>query len=229
MGVISKEWIVNKMITLVGKKPLDKIKKSTHNPDKYQREFLKSLIENNKNTVFGKDHNFSSIKTYEDWTKNVPIRSYDDFDHYMEMLKKGDENVLFEGKPVLYNTSSGTTGQPKLIPISEPFKKMLSDFNKLWLYSILEQNPGIYKGKSLTSVGKAIEGYTEVGTPIGSISGNSFRTIPKSIATTNSSLYPTFAIEDYSSSFRTWLKIAFSAFSKNESDCKSSFLSFVQS
>jgi hypothetical protein len=197
MGAISKEWIVNKMITLVGKKPLNIIKKSTYNPEKHQREFLRSLIENNKNTVFGKDHNFSSIKTYEDYTKNVPIRSYNEFNHYIKMLQKGTEDVLFKGRPALYNTSSGTTGQPKLIPISEPFKKQLTDFNKLWLYSILEQNPGIYKGKSLTSIGKAIEGYTEDGTPIGSISGNSFKSIPKAIATTNSSIYPIFAIDDY--------------------------------
>ena len=195
--MFSKEWIVNNMIKLVGKKALNKIKQATLNPEKAQMDFLMDLINDNKNTVFGKDHNFAQIKNYDDYKKNVPIRNYDDFDKYMELLSKGKEDVLFPGKPAMYNTSSGTTGKPKLVPISPKFKKHLSDFNKMWMYSILEQNPGIFKGKSLTSVGKAIEDYTEAGTPIGSISGNSFRTIPKIIKTTYSSTYPLFAIDDY--------------------------------
>ena len=195
--MFSKEWIVNNMIKLVGKKTLNKIKKSTLNPQEAQNVFLDNLIKNNKNTVFGKDHDFSSIKTYEDYINNVPIRSYDDFSKYFDLLEKGEADVLFEGKPVMYNTSSGTTGKAKLIPISPKFKKHLSDFNRFWMYSILEQNKGIFKGKSLTSVGKSIEGYTSNGTPIGSISGNSFKTIPKAIKTTYSSTYPLFAIDDY--------------------------------
>lgn len=197
MAIFSKEWVVNKMITLVGKKPLNKIKKATHDPEKHQREFLANLIENNKDTVFGKDHKFAEIKNYDDYKKNVPIREYNDFSSYIEQFKNGDSDVLFRGRPVLYNTSSGTTDKPKLIPISEEFRKLLSNFNKIWLYSILEQNPGIYRGKSLTSVGKAIEGYIEDGTAIGSISGNSFKTIPKAIAQTHSSIYPLFNLDDY--------------------------------
>ena len=195
--MFSKEWIVNNMIKLVGKKALNKIKTSTLDPEKSQNDFLDALMNENKNTVFGKDHNFAEIRNYNDYKKNVPIRNYDDFDKYLELLAKGADDVLFPGKPVMYNTSSGTTGKPKLVPISAKFKKNLSEFNKTWMYSILEQNPGIFKGQSLTSVGKAIEGYTDDGTPIGSISGNSFRTIPKIIKTTYSSTYSLFAIDDY--------------------------------
>ncbi len=197
MAVFSKEWVVNKMITMVGKRPLKRIEVSTHDPKKHQLEFLDKLIKNNKDTLFGKDHNFGSINSYKDYAENVPIRSYNEFSKYFELLQEGKADILFRGRPAMYNTSSGTTDKPKLIPISQEFKKMLSEFNKIWLYSILVQNPGIYKGKSLTSVGKAIEGYIEDGTPIGSISGNSFRTVPKAITSTFSSTYPLFTIDDY--------------------------------
>jgi hypothetical protein len=197
MGLIKSSWIVGIMITLVGKRSLDKIKKSTFDPEKAQRKVLAGFIKDSKNTVFGKDHNFSSIKSYEDFKKNVPIRTYEDLGKYFELMFKGDSDVLFKGRPALYNTSSGTTGKPKLVPISEKFRKELSQFNKLWIYSILEQNPTIFEGKSLTSVGKAIEGYAEDGVPIGSISGNSFKSIPAIIQKSYSSTYPFFALDDY--------------------------------
>lgn len=197
MAIFSQKWLVSKMITLVGKRSLNKIKKATHDPKKHQQIFLDQLIEDNKNTVFGKDHQFGNIKSYEDYKKNVPIREYNDFSAYIEQLKNGGEDILFPGRPYMYNTSSGTTDKPKLIPISKAFKKQLSNFNKLWLYSILQQNPDIFDGRSLTSIGKAIEGFVDDGTAIGSISGNSFKTMPKPIVQTHSSIYPLFAIDDY--------------------------------
>lgn len=197
MGMFSSQKIINTLITIAGKRRLEQIKKSTYDPEKYQMEFLNRIISENKNTVFGKDHNFASIKTYEDYSKNVPIRDYNGFDKYHNLLQKGDSDVLFKGRPKMYNTSSGTTGKPKLIPISFPFYKQLSLFNKFWMYSILEKNENVFKGKSLSSVGKAIEGYADDGVPIGSVSGNSFQNIPGPVKKGYSSIYCFFTIDDY--------------------------------
>ncbi|MDC7127401.1 MAG: GH3 auxin-responsive promoter family protein [Spirochaetales bacterium] len=195
--MFNRKWLVDTLITIAGKKRLDQIKKRTYNPEKYQREFLDKVIKNNVNTVFGKDHNFDSIKNYEDYCKNVPIRDYNGFNKYHELLQKGESDVLFKGRPAMYNTSSGTTGKPKLIPISPEFYKKLSKFNKNWMYSILEKNEKAFSGKSISSIGKSIEGYAEDGIPIGSVSGNSFRNVPSILKKDHSSPYPFFAIDDY--------------------------------
>lgn len=192
-----RPWLVKLMLTVAGRSKLNKVRKSTLNPEKTQRDLLANFIKRSENTAFGKDHKFSEIKNYNDFAKNVPIREYNDFIPYINRMTKGESDILFPGKPVLYNTSSGTTGKPKLIPISKEFSEELSAYNRLWLYSIMEQNPSIYNGKSLTSVGAAQEGTVEDGTPIGSISGNSFRTVPGPIKLTHSSIYQFFCIEDY--------------------------------
>ena len=197
MGLFTRKPLANVLIKIAGKRSLDKIKKTSLDPEYYQRKMLEQIISDNKNTVFGMDHNFSSIKTYEDYRNNIPVRDYDGFEKYHKLLQNGESDVLFSGRPVLYNTSSGTTGKPKLIPISDKFYKQLSHFNKFWMYSILEKNANVFTGKSLTSVGKAIEAYADDGVPIGSISGNSFKTIPSIIKKSYSSPASFFGIDDY--------------------------------
>lgn len=198
MSKKQKPWLVRFMIAVAGKSALNKIKRATLNPEKAQRDLISKFIKNSENTAFGKEHNFSCIRNYEEFVKAVPIRDYNDFIPYIDRMTKGDSDILFPGKPVLYNTSSGTTGKPKLIPISAGFSKELSDFNKYWFYSIMEQNSSLFDGKSLTSVSAAVEGAVEDGTVIGSISGNSFKTVPGPIKQTHSSIYQFFCIEDYS-------------------------------
>jgi hypothetical protein len=83
-----------------------------------QKTFLK-LIAQAKNTAFGKDHNFSSIHTYEDFKKYVPVRDYEDLRPYIDRMVDGEENVLWPGKPSYLAKTSGTTSGVKYIPISK--------------------------------------------------------------------------------------------------------------
>ena len=39
----------------------------------YQSKVFNNLIHRGKNTVFGKDHDFSSIKSYDDFKKEFPF------------------------------------------------------------------------------------------------------------------------------------------------------------
>ena len=50
---------------------VSKNKKWKNNAKKYQSKVFFSLIKNGKNTLFGKDHDFSSINTYSDFKKSA--------------------------------------------------------------------------------------------------------------------------------------------------------------
>ena len=80
-------------------------------PEKTQDALLKSMIENAKNTAYGRDHNFYKINSYEDFVKNVPIGDFQDHRPYVDRMIEGEENVLFPGKPLMYNVTSGTISQ----------------------------------------------------------------------------------------------------------------------
>jgi len=84
-----------------------------------QQKAFEYLIAQTKETAFGKDHHFGSIKTYEDFKKNVPVRDYEDLRPYIDRITQGEENILWPGKPEYLAKTSGTTSGVKYIPITK--------------------------------------------------------------------------------------------------------------
>jgi len=64
-----------------------------------QKEMLAMLVDEAKNTAFGKDHKFSLIKDYNDFKRQVPIRDYEDLRPYVNRVIAGEADVLWKGKP----------------------------------------------------------------------------------------------------------------------------------
>ena len=85
-----------------------------------QKVFLK-LINTVKNTAFGNEHDCNSIKTYNDFKKNIPLRNYSDYSSYIERIFKRESSVLYPGLPAFFGKSSGTSDKPKLLPITKDF------------------------------------------------------------------------------------------------------------
>jgi hypothetical protein len=90
-----------------------------NNPVETQRKVFQELIHQAKDTVFGKDHHFSEIKTVEDFAKQVPIRDYEELRPYVDRMVKGEENILWKGKPIYFAKTSGTTSGAKYIPLTK--------------------------------------------------------------------------------------------------------------
>lgn len=95
------------------------IHKWASKPLETQQKVFENLIQQAKDTEFGKDHDFKSIKTYKDFAKQVPIRDYEDFKPYIEKAVAGKENILWPGKPIYFAKTSGTTSGAKYIPLTK--------------------------------------------------------------------------------------------------------------
>ncbi|WP_339789889.1 GH3 auxin-responsive promoter family protein [uncultured Imperialibacter sp.] len=87
-------------------------------PD-YQHKTLKNLFSKASNTVFGSDHGFKDIRTYDDFKKQVPVRDYEALKPYVEKMLTGQNDVLWPGKPAYFAKTSGTTSGTKYIPITK--------------------------------------------------------------------------------------------------------------
>src|SRR5690606_13282999 len=72
-----------------------------------------------KNTAFGKDHDFENIDSFEEFTKRVPIRDYEELKPYVDRVVSGEEDVLWPGKPLYFAKTSGTTSGAKYIPLTK--------------------------------------------------------------------------------------------------------------
>ncbi|KAA8483777.1 GH3 auxin-responsive promoter [Arcticibacter tournemirensis] len=84
-----------------------------------QTGVFESLIKDAANTAFGRDHHFSDIQSYEDFKRSVPLRDYEELRPYVDRMVKGEEDVLWPGKPAYFAKTSGTTSGVKYIPISK--------------------------------------------------------------------------------------------------------------
>lgn len=84
-----------------------------------QEKVFRSLIKKAQSTAFGKDHDFSGIKSYQDFKRHVPVRDYEDLKSYIERVVEGEPNVLWPGKPAYFAKTSGTTSGVKYIPLSK--------------------------------------------------------------------------------------------------------------
>ncbi len=96
-----------------------KTQKWVANPVAAQQKVFEDLIRQAKKTQFGKDHQFSQIKTPEDFAKQVPIRDYEELKPYVDRVVQGEENVLWKGKPIYFAKTSGTTSGAKYIPLTK--------------------------------------------------------------------------------------------------------------
>lgn len=96
-----------------------KTQKWANNPVETQQKVFQELISEAQHTQFGKDHNFDSIKAYEDFSKRVPIRDYEELRPYVDRVVKGEADILWKGKPLYFAKTSGTTSGAKYIPLTK--------------------------------------------------------------------------------------------------------------
>ena len=130
-------------LSWVGKKNKKILDKAAKNCVKTEEATLRGILEYAKDSEWGKLHDFETIlkaksadELYALYQKNVPLQDYEDLRPYIERHKKGEENVLFPGKPMMYATTSGTTKEPKWIPITHAYYNNIFS-NRSFTYYIM--------------------------------------------------------------------------------------------
>ena len=84
-----------------------------------QRQVLSELIAKAKDTEYGRNHAFASMKNYDDFIKHTPVNTYEELKDAIDRMRHGDADILWPGKVKWYAKSSGTTNdKSKFIPVS---------------------------------------------------------------------------------------------------------------
>jgi hypothetical protein len=180
------------------KKIYDKTQKWARNPVETQERVFKNLIQQAKDTQFGKDHNFSGILSYSDFAKNVPIRDYEGLKTYIEKVKKGEENVLWKGKPIYFAKTSGTTSGAKYIPLTKesmPFHIQAAR-NAILHYIHETGNASFVSGKMIFLQGSPVL-EEKNGIKLGRLSGIVAHFVPKYLQKNRMPSWETNCIEDW--------------------------------
>lgn len=204
------------VIGIFGRMEFKKLERASDNPKKYAARTLRRILFYAKDSEYGRKHNFAEILKTRDadelfrlYRENVRTHEYEDFRPLVERHKNGEAGVLFPGKPMMYATTSGTTNDPKWIPLTRRYifnvyKKM----TRAWLYNFMLNKPKAFYGGMLTVVGKLIEGYAPDGTVYGSVSGLTRADAPFFVRHLYACPDCVYAIPDYAARYYTLMRVS---------------------
>jgi hypothetical protein len=152
--------VLNTFVAWLFKSRLGQIENFKQNPITIQDSIFRQLIEAGKKTEFGKEFEFSNIKTYEDFARQVPVNDYEGLKTYIDKTMKGTQNVIWNTDIQWFSKSSGTTSsRSKYIPVTtESLEECHFKGGKDMISLFLSNNPDskVFLGKSLT-IGGTLE------------------------------------------------------------------------
>jgi hypothetical protein len=169
---------------------------------------LREILRTNADTEFGRRHGFGGITMFREFQERVPICSYQDLEPYVNAAMSGRPGQLTRDPPVMFTTTSGTTGARKYIPMTREGKRSKSRLMWLWLAALFRDHPGIVGGRILSVVSPEVESHAPNGVACGAESGHAYRSMPAPIRAMYAAPYPVFAIEDYEAKYYTLLRLA---------------------
>ena len=184
------------------------LKKAAQHPESIQQTVLLSILRENQDTQFAKDHQFQHIKKYQDYAQSVPIQSYEMLRPYIEKQEATGTSQLTQDQPVMYAQTSGTTGSAKYIPLLKRSLHQHKRTQNLISYLQYQEVPDAYSGKFLAIVSPAIEGHLESGTPYGSISGSFYKNLPIYLKAKYVLPAAIFDISDYETKYALIVRVA---------------------
>jgi hypothetical protein len=183
---------------LFAKKIYKKTQAWANAPVETQKKVFFNLIKEAKNTQFGKDHHFEKINTYQDYANQVPVRDYEALKPYVDRVVKGEENILWKGKPLYFAKTSGTTSGAKYIPLTKesmPYH-IEAARNAILLYIYETKKAEFVNGKMIFLQGSPIL-EEKNGIQFGRLSGIVAHFVPKYLQKNRLPSWETNCIEDW--------------------------------
>ena len=146
---------------------------ATENIVDCQSKTLAAKITRNTATDFGTDYGFKHIRSYDDFTRHIPILDYETLEPYIEKVKSGNLQAMFgPGQQVhMFAKTSGTTNKPKYIPVSSPFLKEYRQGWNIFGIKVLLDHPDAFLRPIAQVTSPMDEEYSNSGIPCGAITG----------------------------------------------------------
>ncbi|WP_075342957.1 GH3 auxin-responsive promoter family protein [Tenacibaculum agarivorans] len=180
------------------KRAVKKVNKWAKKPIETQEKVFQYLVTEGCKTTFGKDHDFVSINSYEDFKKRVPVNDYEGLRPYVDRIVAGEENILWKGKPIYFAKTSGTTSGAKYIPITKESMPthIKSARNALLFYINETKDASFVNGKMIFLQGSPVL-EDKNGVKLGRLSGIVAHYVPSYLLKNRLPSWETNCIEDW--------------------------------
>ncbi|WP_304238500.1 GH3 auxin-responsive promoter family protein [Jiulongibacter sediminis] len=173
-------------------------KKWIKNAVQTQHNWREKIVQKAGQTVFGMDHKFRDISTYEDFKQAVPVNDYEGIKPYVEQILEGKDDILWPGKPLYFAKTSGTTSGVKYIPISrDSIGNHIGSAKNALLNYIHETGNSRFLDHKLIFLSGSPEMTMQGGVHTGRLSGISNHHVPGYLKTNQLPSYETNCIDDW--------------------------------
>lgn len=170
-----RTWLVRSILRLYLRQSLRtqgrRLQRTLRDPMRVQRDLLRRLLAENRDTSFGRQHGFAAIRGPEDFALRVPVSDYEGLRAFIDAEIAEGKKALTHEAPRHYVRTSGTTGKAKDVPLTPSHLRALRRIQRASLAFQYRTCPDAFSGKILGLVGSAEEGRLANGKPFGSASG----------------------------------------------------------
>ncbi len=144
--------ILNSIASWLMKKRMHQIELFMKYPIDVQHDVFLNLINNGKDTEFGRQHQFNSISNYTEFVNQVPLQDYESLKPFIERTRRGEQGLLWNSDIKWFAKSSGTTDKSKFIPVSEESLDGChynAGRDMVTLHCVNNENTHLFTGKNL--------------------------------------------------------------------------------
>lgn len=154
--------IVNRLFLAASASLIKEVERSMQDPFTPQRKILSSLVKHSARTSWGREHGMEDLASgrlsyealLEEFQRRVPIMEYDGFVPYIERMRRGERNLLWDQPVHWFAKSSGTSSdKSKFIPVTPDSLKLthFGGFRRMLAWYVhTHPQSRIFCGKALT-------------------------------------------------------------------------------
>jgi hypothetical protein len=133
-----------------------RFRRALENPLRAQELKLQQLLHRNENTAFGKAHDFTGIRSYNEFIGAVPLSDYQAIEPWIVRIRGGEQRVLTSERVTHLVPTSGSTGARKLIPFTAGLQREFNSGIGPWLVDLTRRFPGLIGGPAYWSITPAL-------------------------------------------------------------------------
>lgn len=155
-----------------------RFERSLRNARRVQRAALDGALDVVRGGKYGRAFGLHAVRTPDELRRAIPLQTYEDIRPYVQRVAEGEIDALLSPghRPLMFATSSGTTAQTKLIPVTAAFvREYRRGWNTFGLKMLTDHRAAMMR-HILQVSGRMDERPTPAGIPCGAITGLMART-----------------------------------------------------
>jgi hypothetical protein len=147
MNPVASEWLRLQM------PEHERFQSACAQPERVQLARLKAIVGANAGTAFGQAHDFSGIRTPEDFADRVPVGDHaTNVQPWLERMDSPNDGQLTKQPVRFFEQTSGTTGAAKLIPFTTALRSEISRAVAAWMGGLNLESPGAFAGPAYWAI-----------------------------------------------------------------------------